>query len=413
MPDNTYPPYSGNSGAMVVPRQLTRWIDVNPQGGNLRRCETTITLPVFSVGNSWNGWSDIVATFNFEATNNFSLRLLYDAPLAPNYVLCISYHIGSTVTRYMLWEANGHTLNYPLYNGEPIKKNFRLEVWNTSQGATSETSTFSFITSVKQNIDYRFGSDAGLATASGVITDFENVAGVVAYPTTGLLDGWFADPAYFNPGPLTFWQNQVGYDTPPGFQTTLGTTTYVAGTLNGVNISGASRMLCTPYFDRGTIIYIATTIAILFTIPNASSGTIFTSVTDTFTHHADLYYNNTSHTIQLNGVTILSSVVVGRTYAFAACGDTGVYVILDYNDYSVSTGTTYDPIGEGVYLGCYDTTDANVLVHGVAMYYGSKDSGALQNIIYALIAQHVGSQDSNAVHALPLTFPATAVSTTN
>lgn len=410
MPDNTYPPYSGNSGAMVVPRQLTRWIDVNPQGGNLRRCETTITLPVFSISNSWNGWSDIVATFNFEATNNFSLRLLHDAPLAPNYVLCISYHIGSTVTRYMLWEANGHTLNYPLYNGEPIKKNFRLEVWNTSQGASSETSTFSFITSVKQNIDYRFGSDTGLATASGVITDFEsNTSVIVTYPRIGLLDAWTAYSAYIIGNPVAYWNIIDGYDAPPGFTTVLGVVTYQTGTFNGLRLSGASSMLCTPYFDRGSVVYQATTLAVLFTVPTSASGTIFTARTDTFSHQSDLYYNNTSGTLKLNGVTILSGVVPGRIYAFASCSSNGTYVIRDYTNSTVSTGSTADDIGEGVYLGCYDTADANVLVHGVTMYYGDKSSVELQDIISAMISQHTRPLNMN----LPLTFPATAVSTTN
>ena len=73
MPQPNYPPPSNEVGATTQPRQLQRWIDVNPQGGKLSRARYYIGLPVFSQAVSWKGVSDIVAAFNFEAPNNFSI----------------------------------------------------------------------------------------------------------------------------------------------------------------------------------------------------------------------------------------------------------------------------------------------------------------------------------------------------
>lgn len=176
MPDTNYPPFE--SGALAIPRQLNRWLDKNPQGGPLRRVDTYITLPAFSVANTWIGVSDIVTSFNFQASNNFSLTSNYIVPANPNYVLCVSYRTGGNLIRYMLWNATGSNMNQdiPLYAGQPIKKNFRFEVWNTSQGAVSQATEFKFYTSKLGSIDYRFGADYALATDGGQITAFSTSA---------------------------------------------------------------------------------------------------------------------------------------------------------------------------------------------------------------------------------------------
>jgi hypothetical protein len=172
MPDTNYPPFE--SGALAIPRQLNRWLDKNPQGGPLRRVDTYIILPVFSAIDSWNGYSDIVTSFNFETQNNFSLKSGYTVPTNPNYVLCVSYRVGNIVTRYMLWDATGSEMNrdIPMYTGQPLKKNFRFEVWNTSQGAASQSTALTFYTSKLGSIDYRFGADYALATNDGQVTNF-------------------------------------------------------------------------------------------------------------------------------------------------------------------------------------------------------------------------------------------------
>ena len=197
MPDTNYPPFE--SGALAIPRQLNRWLDKNPQGGPLRRVDTYITLPVFSVADTWIGYSDIVTSFNFECAYNFSLTLNYIVPANPNYVLCVSYRVGNTVTRYMLWDATGSEMNrdIPMYAGQPIKKNFRFEVWNTSQGAVSQATEFKFYTSKLGSIDYRFGADYALATDGGQVTNFNAtvaVAGSIVVSGAGetLVNGTYA-----------------------------------------------------------------------------------------------------------------------------------------------------------------------------------------------------------------------------
>jgi hypothetical protein len=64
----------------------------------------------------------------------------------------------------MLWSAQGANLNQniPLYTGQSIKKNFRFEIWNTSQGVCSQATGISFYTSVLGKMDYRYASDAVL-----------------------------------------------------------------------------------------------------------------------------------------------------------------------------------------------------------------------------------------------------------
>jgi hypothetical protein len=169
MPDQSHPPYA--AGALTIPRTLIRWLDVNPQNGQLRRTQTFITLPSFNQGNStWNGYSDIVASFNFESPNGFSLTgLSANVPANPNYTLCISYRVGNILTRYILWLAAGSNLNQsiPYYTNQPIKKNFRFEVWNTSQGAASQATSVTMYTTVLGGQDYRYGLDVALVNNDG------------------------------------------------------------------------------------------------------------------------------------------------------------------------------------------------------------------------------------------------------
>ena len=165
MPQPLVPPPAGDTGALTYPRTLLRWLDVNPVS-RLTRTNTFITLPAFVQGGStWNGYSDIVASFNCESPNNFSIvGLTGDVPTSPSYVLCVSYRVGGVVTRYLLWDTTGSNMNQPipLYTGQPIKKNFRFEVWNTSQGAAGQATATQFYTSVLSGQDYRYAVDSTL-----------------------------------------------------------------------------------------------------------------------------------------------------------------------------------------------------------------------------------------------------------
>lgn len=130
MPAPSQPPFE--AGALLQPRQLQRWLDVN-KVSKLTRTETYWTMPAFSVESDWLGYSQLVAVFNFTATNNFSLPT-FDAPVSPNYCACIMWVDSDyNVYRYKLWENVGEVFYFyaPLYSGEMIKKNFRIEIWDT------------------------------------------------------------------------------------------------------------------------------------------------------------------------------------------------------------------------------------------------------------------------------------------
>jgi len=74
MPQQPSPPYYPAS--ITIPRQLVRWDDVNAQNGPLRRCAITLLLPTFAtIIPNWLGVPDLVAAFNVECQNNFTLPI--------------------------------------------------------------------------------------------------------------------------------------------------------------------------------------------------------------------------------------------------------------------------------------------------------------------------------------------------
>ncbi len=151
MPAPTNPPHS--AGAHVQPRQLNRWLDIN-KINKLTRAQTYFSIPVFSVDVRWLGYSELVAVFNYTATNNFSIKLNQTTlPIAPNYLACITWVDSSyNVHRYKLWESSEVMFfDIPLYTNQQIKHNFRIEIW------TVKPASFSQITLV----------GAGLASANG------------------------------------------------------------------------------------------------------------------------------------------------------------------------------------------------------------------------------------------------------
>lgn len=127
------PPPLNDTGAWQIPRTLQRWLDINPIT-HLTRTQAYITLPAFNININWLGFSDIVASFNYEGPNNFSLTGFDIEPSsAPNYLLCIMWVDNKgNVKRYKLWSGVGEVLyfNIPLYTGQKIAKNFRFEIWS-------------------------------------------------------------------------------------------------------------------------------------------------------------------------------------------------------------------------------------------------------------------------------------------
>jgi len=229
MPEQSYPPYA--DGALIVPRQLYRWIDINPQGGRLQRTMSYITLPAFTATKAWGGVTEIVASFNFECPNNFSLRnvtglpvnavgtVLTSYPTSPNYTLCISYRVGTKLTRYMIWSGDGTVLpGSVVYTGQPILKNCRFEIWNTSKGLATESTTYNFYTSVRGKYDYRYGSDAALVANDGQVTNFASSSSFNNLITDGTTS---SNPFFFVtcvPGTLHYYyqgnSTQLQYSAP-------------------------------------------------------------------------------------------------------------------------------------------------------------------------------------------------------
>jgi len=131
MPRPIAPPPSDEAGALTNPRQLQRWLDVNPVPV-LTRIRSYFELPIFSVDSQWKGYSEIVAVFNYTAANNFTLKP-FTIPTSPNYVACIMWiDADYNVYRYRLWEDAGEVFFFdvPLYTNQKIGKNFRIEIWN-------------------------------------------------------------------------------------------------------------------------------------------------------------------------------------------------------------------------------------------------------------------------------------------
>lgn len=199
MPDNVYPPFPDDVGGSMSPRQLNRWLDVSPQGGALKRIEGYLTIPIFSQTVDWKGYSEIVLSYNFACDRNFVLIDFDTAfPVNTNYAMFIAYQQDGVVYRYKLYGADGvfYFTTTP-YNGQTIKKSFRLEVWSVADADVTQSSAIQFYTSVRGSFDYRFASDFELGTNAGEVTDFQNESVTVDLPfQSDLMFAFRADSGY-------------------------------------------------------------------------------------------------------------------------------------------------------------------------------------------------------------------------
>lgn len=169
------PPPASDTGAWSIPRTLQRWLDVNP-ATCLTRTQAFITLPAFNVAVNWLGYSDIIAAFNYEGPNNFSLTGFNVEPTPmPNYMLCIMWiDENNGVHRYSLWRNVGEVIyfNLPVYSGQKIGKNFRFEIWSTNSSPAIQGAPVQVYTSVLGKSDYRWSSDFTLVSADIINTQF-------------------------------------------------------------------------------------------------------------------------------------------------------------------------------------------------------------------------------------------------
>jgi hypothetical protein len=170
------PPPLNDTGAQSWPRQLQRWLDVNPIS-KLTRTQGYFVMPTFSVNVTWLGYSDIVAAFNYEGPSNFSLNGIGTLiPLNPNYLCCISWRDNNGhIYRYALWQNVGEVFFFdvPLYTGQVIMANFRLEIWSVAnQAVASQSSSLTLYTSVLGKQDYRWATDFVLVNPDTISTNF-------------------------------------------------------------------------------------------------------------------------------------------------------------------------------------------------------------------------------------------------
>jgi hypothetical protein len=152
-----------------------------------------IELPAFSYEDiGWKGASEIVTQFNFETSKNFVLRGLPEEPSGVNFVPVISYRVGMETVRYKLWKDVGERLAEALYNGEVIKKNFKIEIWNIE--TSEEVSSAEVITLMLSicAMPALISNPVNFEDAVGVeYADQENISEMpTTIPTTGL-QAWF------------------------------------------------------------------------------------------------------------------------------------------------------------------------------------------------------------------------------
>lgn len=150
----------------------------------------------FDISHVWNGYSEIVGEYHFTAPNNFSLKQSNLANLIPsgtNYTLCVSYVVSEgVVARYSLVRGEGDFFYFtlPEYNGQFVSKNFAIEIWNTNQVTCSESESPLIYTSVKGDLDYRYGVDSALATTVQLCSSQQPPGSTQLFPIGINLSAW-------------------------------------------------------------------------------------------------------------------------------------------------------------------------------------------------------------------------------
>lgn len=403
--EQTYPPYA--AGSIVTPRQLNRWMDINPQNGALQRVSTTVTLPAFSVANSWNGYSNIVASFNFEAPNNISLTN-YAIPENPNYVLCVSCRVGTIVTRYLLWDATGSNLNQTItpYTGQPLLKNFRFEVWNTSQGGVSNNSSIVFTTSKKGTIDYRYGNDVALVNGDGENDLFALNGNTVSFSSTGI-----SPYLWFNTSPLVGLQTTIT-DKSQGIVLTKTGLAIIAA--SAYNLRGGMLQFLQANFSNILVNQIVRDVWFLLsiedqpitsTILSFTAGNVYSLSLDCHTKTLTAWPTVPGPSIVLpNHQTsyIIRVTNTGTAQTLTAYDMFGNIVVNNNTAFIANTGINRVVIGDST------TNPAYWLGELIMFPILYENAHPVQEIL-----QYFASTFLTYGYTLPLTFPLTSVSTTN
>lgn len=329
---------------MIQPKTLDRWLDINPQNGPLRRTETFVTLPVFNQAVTWKGYSEIVVAFNFEGPNAFSFLSLSSLPVSPNYLLCVMWKDQYNNThRYAIWQNSLAVIYFglPLYTGQVIRNNFRLEVWSTNSSPAVNTTAINFYTSVAGGEDYRFGVDSALVLPDAAATNFQCANVIPVSPPVVATD-------YFNPA--------------------------------GILAIGSAFISWTPSQGTGNVSVVLNTPTVASTTPVSLINT--TSVVD---------FNLSSTTTNLlNLFVILSTTTLGGALQITKADNTQLYDI----NFSLVGGvpTISSPSGNVAF------TKGNII--GIAVTIAG---GILTFTVYNQIGQIIGTH-SGASGALSVSY---------
>jgi len=413
------PPPVSDTGAWSIPRMLQRWLDVNPIG-KLTRTSTFITLPAFSQTVTWQGYSDIVASFNFEGPNNFSLAGFNVEPSPiPNYYLCISWQDGKgDVHRYALWNNVGEVIyeTIPLYSGQLIKKNFRFEIWSTNVATVVQAAPINIYTSVLGAVDYRWGTDATLVNSDGENTAFKDTGSVLASvpPTTGLLANWRADYGLtFSSGNnVSAWNNingsqLISLSTSAPYPTQLAASNLMGLDIIDFNTGLLRNLAISPSLTVGNGFYIGIVGAYSGT-PSPANIADFTSAGPVSQYALDIPGTSMNvvnfdglGTVQVPGTNfcLLQMVVYGTT--MIATSATLSNILIGYQSGTVTT----NPI-TGIDLGGLSAFQiAEIFIY----------SSFASNADYTQLTDYIAHRYTGAQYKfnLPLTFPTTSISQPN
>jgi len=98
----------------------------------------------------------------------------------------------NTVVRYSLVRGTNDFFYFTLepYDGQLIKKDFRIEIWNTSSGSVSEQYQTLIYTSVLGNIDYRYGMDSPLVSTNTLCEGQQTTGTIPAQPAFFEIAAW-------------------------------------------------------------------------------------------------------------------------------------------------------------------------------------------------------------------------------
>lgn len=176
MPEQSHPPYA--AGALIVPRLLNRWLDVNSQNSKLERIRKYVVLPTFNIPTLFVvGYDYIVGEFHYEAPKNFSFTSRFTVyPQNLGFSIMVSWvDVNFKVYRYRLYRGvNEHILmDIPDYSGQLVKKNFRIEIWAGQVDIVPYLglgAPINLFTTVLGDFDYRYAIDTPLVGDDGLCT---------------------------------------------------------------------------------------------------------------------------------------------------------------------------------------------------------------------------------------------------